>query len=111
MAWNRAGLCEELLDLLELLDRLVAAGDVGEGDLRLVLRHLPGLGLAELHDSAAAALHRVEDEQEQAEQDDHGSRLNRRDVQTESSCWSTSSSIGGVASSRRVVSSSASSCG
>ena len=62
---------EELLDLLELLDGLVAAGDVGEGDLRLVLGHLPGLGLAELHHPAAAALHRVEDEQEQAEQHDH----------------------------------------
>ena len=32
------GRLEELLDLLELLDRLVEAGDVGERDLRLVLR-------------------------------------------------------------------------
>src|SRR3546814_6155718 len=41
------------------------------GDLRFVLRDLPGLGLAELHDLAAAALHRVEQEQEHADQQDH----------------------------------------
>ena len=49
---------EELLDLLELLDRLVEAGDVGERDLGLVLVD-DGFGarLAEAHDAAAAALH------------------------------------------------------
>ena len=62
---------QEVLDLLQLLHRLVATGDVGEGDLGLVLGHLPGLGLAELHDPTAATLHRVEDEQEQTEEDDH----------------------------------------
>ena len=30
IAWNRAGFCEELLDLLQLLDGLVDAGHVGE---------------------------------------------------------------------------------
>src|SRR5690606_26726434 len=55
---------EELLDLLELLNGLVAAGDVGEGDLGLVLGHLTGLGLAELHDPAASALHGVHEEEE-----------------------------------------------
>ncbi len=63
---------EELLDLVELLDRLVTARHVGEGDLGLVLRHLTGLGLAELHHAVAAALHRVEHEEEQAEQDHDG---------------------------------------
>ena len=51
---------EELLDLLELLDRLVEAGDVGERDLRLVLGDEPRLRLAEPHDPAPAALHLAE---------------------------------------------------
>ena len=46
------GLLEELLDLAELLDRLVAAGDVGERRLRHVLGDQLGLGLGELHDAA-----------------------------------------------------------
>ena len=41
------GRLEVLLDLLELLDRLVETGDVGERDLRLVLGDEPGLRLAE----------------------------------------------------------------
>ena len=82
-------LLQELLDLLELLDGLVAAGDVGEGRLRGVLGDQLGLGLAELHDSGAAALHLVHQEQEdhddqdegqQREQDaDEGVLLRRRD--------------------------------
>ena len=44
---------EELLDLLELLDRLVRAGDVRERRLRGVLGDQLGLGLAELHDPAS----------------------------------------------------------
>ena len=63
---------QELLDLLELLDGLVGAGHVGEGDLGLVLVDLLGLGLAELHDPAAAALHGVHDEQEGADEQDEG---------------------------------------
>ena len=59
------GLLEELLDLAELLDRLLAAGDVGERRLRHVLADQLGLGLGELHDPAAAALHLVHQEQEQ----------------------------------------------
>ena len=103
---------EELLDLLELLDGLVAAGDVGEGDLRLVLGHLPGLGLAELHDPAAAALHRVEDEQEQPEQQDHRQEAEQQrrpdgvlllvDLEVDRRAWRRRA---------RVVSSSAYSCG
>ena len=63
-------LLEELLDLVELLDRLVAPGDVGEGDLRGVLGRELGAGLAELHDPGAAALHLAHEEPEQAEHDD-----------------------------------------
>ena len=51
---------EELLDLLELLDRFVEAGDVGEGDLRLVLGERLRARLAEAHDAAAATLHLAE---------------------------------------------------
>ena len=64
------GLGEELLDLLELLDRLLAAGDVVEGGLRGVLVGHLGLGLAELHDPAAAALHGVQQEEEEDTDDD-----------------------------------------
>ena len=64
------GLLEELLDLAELLDRLLAAGDVGERRLRHVLGDQLGLGLGELHDAAAAALHLVHQEQEQHD-DEH----------------------------------------
>ena len=61
---------EELLDLVELLDGLVGTGDVGEGDLRGVLGGELGLGLAELHDARATALHLRHEEPEQAQQDD-----------------------------------------
>ena len=55
---------EELLDFLQFLDGLVRAGDVGEGHLRHVLGDQLGLGLAELHDLGAAALHAGEQEPE-----------------------------------------------
>ena len=61
---------EELLDLLQLLERLVGARDVGERRLRRVLADELGLGLAELHDPAAAALHLVHEEEQQAEDDE-----------------------------------------
>ena len=61
---------EELLDLVELLDRLVDTGDVAEGDLRRVDRHALGARLAEGHDLRAAALHLVDDEQPE-QQEDH----------------------------------------
>ena len=61
---------EELLDLVELLDGLVDPGDVAEGDLRRVDRHPLGARLAEGHDLRAAALHLIDDE-EPEEQEDH----------------------------------------
>ena len=65
------GLLEELLDLAELLDGLLAAGHVGERRLRHVLGDELGLGLGELHDAAAAAaLHGVHQPQEHHDQDD-----------------------------------------
>src|SRR5688572_24856261 len=47
---------EEVLDLLELLDGLVDAGHVGEGDFRRVLVDDLRPGLPEAHDAVAAAL-------------------------------------------------------
>ena len=64
------GVLEELLDLVQLLDGLVDPGDVAEGDLRRVHRHPLGARLAEGHDLRAAALHLVDDEQPE-EQEDH----------------------------------------
>ncbi|MDQ0960009.1 hypothetical protein QFZ66_003887 [Streptomyces sp. B4I13] len=74
---------------MEFLDGLVRAGDVGERRLRGVLGDELGLGLPEVHDPGAAALHLVhqeqeddhdEDEGEQGQQDpDEGVLLRRRD--------------------------------
>ena len=55
---------EEVLDLLELLDRLVGAGDIREGHLRALLGDQLRLRLAELHDAVSAALHAREQEPE-----------------------------------------------
>ena len=62
---------QEVADLVEFLDGLVRAGDVGERGLGHVLGELLGLRLAEAHDAAAPALHAAHDEEEQAEQDHH----------------------------------------
>ena len=54
IAWNLAGFCRNFLDLLQFLDRLVRAGDVGEGRLGRVLGDQLGLRLAEVHHAGAA---------------------------------------------------------
>ena len=64
------GVLEELLDLVELLHRLVDPGHVAEGDLRRVHRHPLRARLAEGHHLRAAALHLVDDE-EPEQQEDH----------------------------------------
>ena len=68
---------QEVLYLPQLLDGLLEPGHVLEGDLGLVLRHLLGLGLAELHDPASTALHlhdhedhETEDQEPREEPDD-----------------------------------------
>ena len=63
------GVLEELLDLVELLDGLVGAGDVAEGDLGRVDGHALGLRLAEAHDARAAALHLVHQEDPEAKEE------------------------------------------
>ena len=63
------GVLEELLDLLELLDGLVRAGDVLERDLRRVGRHALGAALPEAHHLRAAALHLVHEEDPEGDQD------------------------------------------
>ncbi len=66
-----AGVLEEVLDLMELRDGLVGAGDIGEGVGRHVAGQFLGLGAAEAEQSAAG-LHAGEEEEEQAEQQQHG---------------------------------------
>ena len=61
---------QELLDLVELLDGLVDPGDVAEGDLRRVHGHPLRARLAEGHDLRPAALHLIDDEQPE-QQEDH----------------------------------------
>ena len=67
---------QEVLDLVELLDRLVGAGDVGEGGLGHVLVQQLGPGLAEAEAHPGAALHAGEhheqaDQQQQRQHVDH----------------------------------------
>ena len=61
---------EELLDLVQLLDRLVHAGHVLEGDLRRVGRHPLRAALPEAHHLRAAALHLVHEEDPEGEEED-----------------------------------------
>jgi hypothetical protein len=61
---------EELLDLVELLNRLVDAGDVAEGDLRRVDRHPLRARLAEAHHPRAPTLHLVHQEDPEPEEED-----------------------------------------
>src|SRR4051794_30282333 len=63
------GVLEELLDLVELLDRLVHAGDVAERDLRRVDREPLGLRFPEGHHLRAAALHLVHQEDPEPDED------------------------------------------
>ena len=63
---------EELLDLVELLHRLIGAGHVAEGDLRRVDRHPLGARLAEAHHARAAALHLVHQEDPEGEEEEEG---------------------------------------
>ena len=60
---------EELLDLVELLDRLVGAGHILEADLRRVGSHTFRARLAEAHHLRAAALHLVHEEDPEAEEE------------------------------------------
>ena len=61
-------LLEELLDLFELLDSLIDAGDVIEGDRLQILGDLLRLRLAKLHHLVATALELVEEEDEEPDQ-------------------------------------------
>jgi hypothetical protein len=63
---------EELLDLLQFLDRFVDTGDVLEADLRRVGRHPLRARLAEGHDLRAAPLHLIHQEDPEAEEKDEG---------------------------------------
>ena len=65
-----AGIAEELLDLLELLHRLVHACHILERDARLITRDALRPALPERHHLGVAALHLV-DEPEHHDHDDH----------------------------------------
>ena len=62
------GVLEELLDLVQLFDRLVRPGHVLERDLGRIDRHLLGPALAEAHDLRPAALHLVDQEDPEHEE-------------------------------------------
>ena len=65
---------EELADLLELLDGLVLAGDVGEGDVGHLLGADLRLGAAEAHGAAAPAAHAAQEPPHEAAQEDGGDK-------------------------------------
>ena len=64
IAWNFAGSSRNSLISWSSSTASSSPATSAKVDLRLVLVHLPWPGLAELHDPAAAALHRFEDEEE-----------------------------------------------
>ena len=68
---------QEVLDLVELFDRLVDAGHVGERGLRHVLAQLLGLGLAEAEAHPAAGLHAGE-HHEQADQQEQRQHVDQQ---------------------------------
>ena len=68
---------QEVLDLVELFDRLVDAGHVGERGLGHVLAQLLGLGLAEAEAHPAAGLHPRE-HHEQADQQEQRQHVDQQ---------------------------------
>ena len=66
---------QKLLDLVQLLDRLVGARDVAEADLRCVGRHPLGARLAERHHLRAAGLHAPDEEDPQADEEQERQRV------------------------------------
>ena len=85
-------LLQELLDLAELLDGLVAAGDVGERRLGGVLGDELGPRLGELHDPSAAALHVVHQEEQQQAEDQDDRQEAEAGTTRRRSCLGTSTS-------------------
>ena len=82
MAWKRAGFSRNSLISCSSSTASSHPATSAKVTFGLVLRHLAGLGLAELHHPAAAALHRVHEEEEDADEEQRsGSRLNSSDVQ------------------------------
>ncbi len=66
------GVLQEFLNLMKLLDSLIRAGHVLEGDRWGFLRHKLRSRLAKLHDARAATLHAGEKEPENQTDDDEG---------------------------------------
>jgi hypothetical protein len=73
------GVLKELLDLMQLLNRLIHPRDIAEGDLRRIGRDPPGLGATELPQAGAAALHAAREQdpqphEQRQRQHEHGDR-------------------------------------
>ena len=65
------GIAQELDDLLEILLRLVDAGDVVEGDAAMRLGQKLRLGFAEAHGAPARSLHLPHEEDPHGDQEEH----------------------------------------
>ena len=63
---------QELFDLLQFFDGLIGTSYVSECRLRHVLGHHLRARLAEVHDSASAALHLAHEKEQQAKHKRHG---------------------------------------
>ena len=75
-AWRTARVLEELDDFLELLARLVDAGDVGEGHPALLFGQHAGAALAEAHRARAGVLlHLAHDEEADPEDQQERQRI------------------------------------
>ncbi|CAM3884808.1 hypothetical protein MYFR107205_29655 [Mycolicibacterium frederiksbergense] len=75
-----ARVLQEVLDLVELFDRLIGAGHIGEGGLGHVLGQLLGLGLAETEAHPATGLHAGE-HHEQADQQQQRQHVDEQGAQ------------------------------
>ena len=65
-------IAQELDDLLQILLRLIDAGDVIEGDAAMALGEQLRLGLAKAHGPAAAGLHLAHEEDPHGDEQQHG---------------------------------------
>ena len=98
MAWKRAGSWRNSLISWSSSTASSHPATSAKVTVGLVLAHLLGPRLAELHDALAAALEHVHDQQERAHEQHRGQQADTsRPVHMESDCWSVVTSTGGSA--------------